>query len=230
MKLLLVEDDLKLGSVIKKLLELEHFIVDWAKDGSEALELFNQVKDNIYDVVILDWMLPELSGIEVCKIIRRQEYQGGIIFLTAKDGLDDCVLGLETGADDYISKPFEIKELVARINAVYRRKAKPFVDKVILKQGIVLDSKILKVSYNNIDLKLSKKEFAIFEMLFVHLGKTILRTSIFERIWEDKYETSEASLDTHIYTLRKKIKKVTDLIKIELNKGVGYVMEIKDVN
>ena len=121
MKLLLVEDDAKLGAVVQKLLTLENFQTDWAQDGKEALEFVRDNRLNAYDVIILDWMLPEISGIEICRILRdkaKYNYQGGIIFVTAKDSTEDCINGLNAGADDYIVKPFQTGELIARVNAV----------------------------------------------------------------------------------------------------------------
>lgn len=116
MKLLLAEDDIKLGALVKSLLEFSGFETEWARDGREALERIREAAASSYDVVILDWMLPEISGIEICRLLRnprKYNYQGGIIFLTARDGTDDCVTGLESGADDYLVKPFENKELIA---------------------------------------------------------------------------------------------------------------------
>ena len=123
MKLLLVEDDLKLGAAQKELLEISEFDVVWATDGKEALDDFKTAATDTFDIIILDWMLPEISGLEICKILRsdKYNYQGGIIFVTAKDALDDCLNGLESGADDYIVKPFSPSELVARVKAHINR-------------------------------------------------------------------------------------------------------------
>ena len=133
MKLLLAEDDIKLGGLVKSLLELSGFEVEWAQDGKEAMDLIEEAAASSYDVIILDWMLPEISGIEICRLLRnprKYNYQGGIIFLTARGGIDDCVTGLESGADDYLVKPFQNKELIARVNALGRRKGRPFMDDV----------------------------------------------------------------------------------------------------
>lgn len=149
MKILLVEDDVKLGKVTQELLTYEKFFVDWAEDGSEAINL---IKNNVitnYDVVILDWMLPEMSGIEVCRLLRgKYNYQGGIIFVTAKGELDDCVRALDTGADDFVVKPYKIKELTARLNAVFRRKDKPFIDKIYAKENVEINSNLHTVQCN----------------------------------------------------------------------------------
>ncbi len=231
MKILLVEDDLKLGAAVRQLLELSGYAADWAKDGKEALEFVSDSKLDAYDAIILDWMLPELNGIEICKILRgnpKYNYQGGIIFVTAKDGLDDCVRGLDAGADDYIVKPFQTKELTARINAVCRRKTKPFMDSIFRRQAISLNRSLHSVSHNVKELSLGRKEFELFSLLFINQNNIIPRATIFEKVWNDRPDTSPASLDSHIYLLRKKLKPFCDKIKIRLIKNVGYLMEIEN--
>ncbi len=226
MKILLVEDDVKLGQTTKELLEYEHCLVDWAEDGREALELVKENMDACYDVILLDWMLPEISGIEICLLLRNKyNYQGGIVFVTAKGEVDDCVHALDTGADDFIVKPFKIKELIARINAVSRRKGKPFVNKIYSRGAIEINKDLHIVCYNGHELQLRKKEFALFEMLFVNLNNVLPRTAIFEKIWGDKLDTNMESLDSHIYMLRKDLKCFPQ-IQIKLIKNIGYKMEV----
>lgn len=227
MKILLVEDDIKLGKATKELLTYENCFVDWAEDGIEALSVIQNNTNECYDVILLDWMLPEISGIEVCKLLRsKYNYQGGIIFVTAKGELDDCIRALNTGADDFIVKPYKIKELLARINAVNRRKSKPYIDKIYNKNNIEVNSDLHTIQYKDIKLQLRKKEFALFEMLFMNLGNIIPRETIFSKIWEDKLDTNIESLDSHIYMLRKTLK-MLPIIQIKLVKNVGYKMEIK---
>lgn len=227
MKILLVEDDVKLGKVTQELLTYENFSVDWAEDGTDAL---NFIKDNAsgnYDAVILDWMLPGISGINICQLLRNKyNYQGGIIFVTAKGELDDCVKALNTGADDFIVKPYKIKELTARLNALLRRKDKPFIDKIYNKENVEINSSLYTVKCNGITVQLRKKEFALFEMLFINLNNILPRTAIFEKIWEDKMDTNMESLDSHIYMLRKSLKAFPN-IQIKSVKNIGYKMEIK---
>ena len=202
MKLLLAEDDIKLGALVKSLLEFSGFETEWARDGREALERIREAAASSYDVVILDWMLPEISGIEICRLLRnprKYNYQGGIIFLTARDGTDDCVTGLESGADDYLVKPFENKELIARVNALGRRKGRPFVDDIYTKSGVEMNS-----------------------------GQIILRETILDKVWTDNPEISPASLDAYIYILRRKIREFSGRIRIRLVKGIGYVLEIEE--
>ena len=229
MKLLLVEDDEKLGAAVRQLLELEGHRTDWAKDGAEALEFVTDSRLDAYDIIILDWMLPELNGLEVCKILRQNpkyNYQGGIVFVTAKGELDDCVRALNSGADDFVVKPFKIRELTARLNAVCRRKSKPFIDKVYSRNNIEINRDLNTVSCGGKELHLRKKEFSLFEMLFVNLNNILPRAAIFEKVWSDKLDTNMESLDSHIYMLRKSLK-IFPQIRIKLVKNVGYKMEIE---
>lgn len=229
MKILLVEDDAKLGQATMQLLEYEGCSCDWATTGTEALEDVRTGQSNCYDVILLDWMLPELSGLEVCNILRQKYgFQGGIIFVTAKGEEEDCVRALDRGADDYVVKPFRIKELIARIKAVSRRKGKPFIDKIYRNRSFAINRDLQQISADNRRLRLRRKEFALFELLFVNLGNILPREVIFEKIWGDNLETNMESLDSHIYSLRKNLKDVFPEIQVKLAKNIGYMMEIND--
>lgn len=226
MKILLVEDDFKLGQATKRLFEYEHCAVDWAQDGAEALKLLESSLECTYDVIVLDWMLPEINGLSLCRLMRNKYgYQGGIIFVTAKGEVDDCVQALDTGADDFVVKPFQIKELLARINAVCRRKSKPFVDTVYSHNGVSINRDLCTVACSGAELRLRKKEFSLFEILFVNLNTILPRAALFEKVWFDKPETNMESLDSHIYMLRKNLR-IFPKIRITLIKNVGYRMEI----
>lgn len=228
MKVLLVEDDMKLGKTIQELLIYEHCSVDWVQNGTDAEKTIKYGADFVYDVVILDWMLPGITGLDICKLLRNKyNFQGGIVFVTAKGELDDCVSALNFGADDYIIKPLKIKELIARLNAVCRRKGKPFIDKTYSRGTICINSCLNTITCQNTSITLRKKEFELFEMLFVNLNNLIPRKAIFEKIWSDKLETSEESLDSHVYTLRKKLKSFPK-IQIKSVKNIGYKMEIAE--
>lgn len=229
MRILLVEDDKILGQGVKTLLELEGCDTVWAKDGAEAIEDFNLNKQNGFDIVLLDWMLPELSGIEICRYLRHSRkgnFSGGIIFLTAKAELDDCVEGLDAGADDYITKPFEIKELIARINAVARRKNKPYVDDVYEYGGFILNSAERTLEFSGEVMHFSQTEFKILQILFVNHGRTILRETLLDKVWGNNLEISSANLDSYIYNVRKKTKQWENNLTIRLHKSLGYTMEI----
>ena len=227
MKILLVEDDVKLGRATQELLNYENCDVDWVQDGSEAIALIRDNPAAGYDVVVLDWMLPGINGIEICRLLRdKYNFQGGIVFVTAKGELDDCVRALNSGADDFVVKPFKIRELTARLNAVCRRKSKPFIDKVYSRNNIEINRDLNTVSCGGKELHLRKKEFSLFEMLFVNLNNILPRAAIFEKVWSDKLDTNMESLDSHIYMLRKSLK-IFPQIRIKLVKNVGYKMEIE---
>ena len=147
MKILLVEDDVKLGRATQELLNYENCDVDWVQDGSEAVALIRDNPAAGSDVVGLDWMLPGINGIEICRLLRdKYNFHGGIVFVTAKGELDDCVRALNSGADDFVVKPFKIRELTARLNAVCRRKSKPFIDKVYSRNNIEINRDLNTVS------------------------------------------------------------------------------------
>ena len=136
--------------------------------------------------------------------------------------------GLESGADDYLVKPFENKELIARVNALGRRKGRPFVDDIYTKYGVEMNSRTGKLTAGGKELKLSRREFELFRLLFVNSGQIILRETILDKVWTDNPEISPASLDAYIYILRRKIREFSGRIRIRLVKGIGYVLEIEE--
>lgn len=226
MKILLVEDDEKLGKNTQTLLTYENCSVEWVQTGNEALNRIKFMQDSCFDVILLDWMLPEMDGLSLCKLFRNKYgFQGGIVFVTAKSDVDDCVNALNAGADDFIVKPYKVKELIARIHAVARRKAKPYIDRTYAKEGFSINKDLHIITFNEQSIHLRKKEFAILELLFVNLRTILPRNAIFETVWSDKSETNEESLDSHIYNLRKKLK-IFPNIQITSFKNIGYKMEI----
>lgn len=228
MNILLVEDDINLGSILCRVLEKEGFKADWAKDGEEVFAYMDYSANNIYDVIVLDWMLPETTGPEICKKLRTNKkylYQGGIIFLTARDAIDDRVEGLEAGGDDYLAKPFENKELIARLRALDRRKGRPYIEDTVQISDIVLDRKGHTISYMGKQKLLSAREFELFDLLFVNTNRVLPRDTIIDRIWGDDGDITSANLDSHIYLLRKKLKDFCPEITIKLIRGIGYKLE-----
>ena len=228
MKVLLVEDDKRLGDILCQVLKKEQIDVDWAKDSIDVFAYMDYNENNVYDIIILDWMLPEVTGPEICKKLRtskKYNYQGGIIFLTAKDSTEDRVEGLEVGSDDYLVKPFENKELIARLKALYRRKNKPYIDNTLEISEILLNRVEHTITYNGKQKQLSSKEFELFDLLFVNINRVLPREVIIERIWGDNAEITSANLDSHIYLLRKKLKNFCPNISINLLRGIGYKLE-----
>lgn len=213
MKILLVEDNKTIGNNIKKYLELEHHEVIRAENGLYAFEI---TKHHAFDVIILDIMLPWMDGITLCKTIRKEYPSTPILMTTAKSELDDKLEWFACGADDYIVKPFDLKELDARIHAV----AKRIPVKNILEYKIIrIDKDQKKIFKKNKEIKTTLKEFQILEYLLERKGRSISRTEIIEEIWgNDQVFEEDAKLDVYISNLRKKFGKTL----IETIKGFGY--------
>jgi len=213
MKILLVEDNKTIGSNITKYLELEKHEVMWAENGLYAFEV---LKHHEFDVIILDIMLPGMDGITLCKNIRKEQPTTPIIMTTAKGELDDKLEWFACGADDYIVKPFDLKELDARIIAVTKRLP---VKDVLEYKNLRLDKDQKKIFKNNKEIKLTLKEFQIIEYLLERKGRSISRTEIIEEIrGNDQVFEEDAKLDVYISMLRKKLGKTM----IDTIKGFGY--------
>lgn len=228
MRVLLVEDDLKLGRILSRVIQNADIETDWAQNSDEAFDYIAYSADNLYDVIILDWMLPGKAGPEICRILREDSqygYTGGVMFLTARDALEDRVKGLEVGGDDYLVKPFENAELIARLKALNRRKTKPYIDDFIKIAGVTLNRNEHAVTYGDITIRFSSREFEIFDLLLINLNKVLPRNTIIEHIWGMEAEITSASLDSYIYLLRKKIKPLEKALRIKLLRGVGYKIE-----
>lgn len=228
MRVLLVEDDLKLGRILSRVIQNAGIEADWAQNADEAFDYVAYSADNLYDVIILDWMLPGKTGPEICRILREDSkygYSGGVMFLTARDALEDRVMGLEVGGDDYLVKPFENAELIARLKALNRRKTKPYIDDFIKIAGVTLNRNEHTVTCGDITIPFSSREFEIFDLLLINLNKVLPRNTIIEHIWGMEAEITSASLDSYIYLLRKKIKPLEKTLHIKLLRGVGYKIE-----
>lgn len=222
MYLLLAEDDKKLGNLIVHLLEQEHFTVDWVLNGEDA---YDYVSLTEYDLVLLDWMLPGKDGVQVCKQLRKDNYDGAILMLTARDALDDRVAGLDAGADDYLVKPFEFKELLARIRALLRRRNKPILQEEISAGSLILDRQNHILKKENESIQLSSREFGLMELLMINSGQTLSRDMILDRIWGYDTEVTSNTLDAYIRLLRKKIGDGDRHRLIKNVRGVGYRFE-----
>ncbi len=221
--ILLAEDEEKIAKLLIHLLKKEGYEVDHAHNGFEALEY---VSINTYDLIILDWMMPEMDGIEACKAMRLNGYEGGILMLTAKDTLDNKIKGLESGADDYLVKPFEFRELKARLRALERRSSKSIRSDQVAKGDFKIDRTQQKAYYKDDAFDFSKKEYLLFELLFENAGNTITRATLIDRVWGIDGEITENNLEAYIRLLRKKIKvKSKDKIIVTV-RGIGYKMEV----
>lgn len=223
MLILLAEDDPKIAELLIHLFKKDGYQIDHAKDGVEAL-LYTE--NNHYDIILLDWMMPGKSGLEVCETLRNRHYNGGILMLTAKDTLDDKIIGLENGADDYLIKPFEYKELLARVKALSRRSNQKLNEDLLAIGDYTLDRVHKIVLYRNTDLSLSSREFQLLSLLLENNRQVVPRDVIIDRVWGLDQEITQNNLDAFIKLLRKKIEKSTkDNIILNI-RGIGYKVEV----
>lgn len=226
MKILLVEDDPKIASFVKIGLESNNCIVDVAYDGPRG-EKF--VTSKTYDIIILDVVIPGMSGFELCKIIRNMGIFTPIIMLTSLDSVDDKLTGFESGADDYVIKPFSFRELLARIHALNRRNKDSFVSPVIRVLDLEMDSTSRTVKRNKKEIKLTPTEYKILELLLNNKGKVFDRIDIAEKIWGISFNSGTNVIDVHINSLRKKIDKDFKQKLIHTKVGFGYLLQEEEI-
>ncbi|ARA97889.1 MULTISPECIES: response regulator transcription factor [Geobacillus] len=219
MKVLLAEDDLHLGELIVHLLKkkgIDH--IDWVQEGEDA---YDYAMAEFYDVVVLDWMLPNGDGVDICRRLRQNGYTGAILILTAKDAVQDRVTGLEAGADDYLVKPFEIDELVARLKALARRTFVPLQEETVTFHGFTLNRTSHTLHRNNEEISLTPREFQLLDLLVQNQGQVVPRETILDRVWGWDADVSMKTIDATIKLLRKKLK--DDVIQTV--RGVGYKID-----
>ncbi len=222
MRILLAEDDMRLGKLVKYMLEKEGNVVDWVTTGDMAYEY--AIYDD-YEVLILDWMMPIKSGIEVCKQLREKDYERAILMLTARDAIEDRVVGLDMGADDYLVKPFEFAELFARIRALARRSNAQIQREIIIFGNFYFDKtqKILKKSDQ--EIQLSPREFQILDLLVQNIGIVVPKEVILERVWGLESEVNSNIVESYVKLLRKKMELNEEETTIKTIRGVGYKLE-----
>ncbi|MBN1573027.1 MAG: response regulator transcription factor [Deltaproteobacteria bacterium] len=221
MRILIVEDEAKVASFIKRGLEEEHYAVDVAEDGKEAVALVDSYD---YDLAILDIMLPEMDGLSVLSHIRSVGKAMPVVLLTAKDLVEDKVKGLDMGADDYITKPFAFEELLARIRVLLRR-GKPEESLKLSIADLVLDPVTHKVTRDNKEINLTAKEYGLLEYLLRNQRRVLTRTMISEHVWDIKHDTFTNVIDVYINYLRNKIDKGFSKKLLHTIRGVGYKLE-----
>lgn len=218
MRILLIEDEQRLAQGIKKGLEEEGFAVDTAFDGEDGQFL---AESEPYDVIILDIMLPKIDGYTVCRHLRKKQIRTPILMLTAKTTVEEKVAGLDSGADDYLTKPFAFLELKSRIHALIRRNTHD-TSPVLSIADVILDPIKHTVSRSGKAIPLTPKEFSILELLLRHKDETVTRTMVIEHVWDYQFDSMSNVVDVFIASLRRKLDKHAAVKLIHTLHGVGY--------
>ncbi len=224
MKILLVDDEKQLVDALSVILKQNNYSVDYALNGEDGLDL---ALSGIYDLIILDVMMPKLDGFSLLKKIRQNNISAPVLILSAKSELNDKVDGLNLGADDYITKPFNTDEFLARIRALLRRKEK-FTSDVLSYGDVNLNRDNLELVCNNKKVALGKKEFQILEMLILSEGKCIDKERFIEKIWGYDSDAEYNTIEVYISFLRKKLALIGARVEIKSLRGVGYVLGVKN--
>ncbi len=224
MRILLVEDEAKVASFLERGLREAGYDVVLADDGSSGYE---QARNGEFDFMILDWMLPGLSGIELCRRIREQDSDVPVILLTARDTLDDKITGLDCGADDYITKPFAFEELLARIRSLYRR-TRLGDDTILHIAGLCIDLFEHRVSTNGSDVPLSNREFELLVYFARRPNKLVTREMLARDVWKITFDTGTNYIDVYVNYLRNKLKGATSKPLIFTLRGSGYILKTEN--
>ncbi len=218
MRALVVEDESKMAALLRRGLQEEGFAVDIAANGEDGSWMGTE---NDYDVILLDVMLPDVDGFEVCRRLRAADRWAPILMLTARDGVQDRVAGLDAGADDYLTKPFSFDELLARVRALLRRG--PSERPPVLTVGdLVLDPASRRVSRGDQEIDLTPKEFGLLDLFLRHPGEALSRTRILEHVWDFAYDGDSNVVDVYVRYLREKVDRPFGRRSIETVRGVGY--------
>ncbi|MEW5675397.1 response regulator transcription factor [Flavobacterium enshiense] len=223
MHILIIEDEKGISDFLKQGLEEENYKVTVAGNGEDGLKIFTGTKP---DLVLLDWLMPKMSGLEVCKKIREKNLKVPILFLTAKDTVQETIEGLKAGANDYIKKPFSFEELLERIKVHFRNSE----NQEILKFGVVeLDPLKYKVFVRKNEISLTQREFELLKYLMEHKGRVCTRNMIISDVWDIRFEYDTGVIDVFINAIRKKmnLSKEEDIIKTI--RGVGYMVDESEV-
>jgi len=222
MRVLIVEDEKDLAMILSEILEMEGYYTDVVHDGVSGLD--NALSD-IYDIIILDVMLPRMDGIRVLSEIRKSSIGTPVLILTAKSEVEDKVCGLDNGADDYLTKPFNTKELLARIRALLRRKEKVIIDENLKFADIILDKYTHQICKGDQKVKLTKKEYDIIELLILNYGKVISKEELTVKIWGYDADIEYNSIEVYISFLRKKLGAINSRVNISTVRGLGYTIK-----
>lgn len=221
MKILVVEDEKKVSSFIKRGLEEESYEVETAADGEEGLKIATESR---FDLIILDWMLPKLDGISVLKELRDRKLVTPVLMLTAKDTVEDIVVGLETGSDDYLTKPFAFAELLARVKALIRRSEMDRGAELCF-ADLRIDPVAHKVWRSDKEIDLTAKEYGLLEYFMRNPNQVLTRTMIADHVWDYTFDSFTNIIDVYVNYLRKKIDRDAPVKLIHTVRGVGYILK-----
>ena len=218
MRILVVEDEIKLANAVRRALQLQKYAVDIAYDGQSGLDL---AVGESFDLIILDVMLPGIDGMEICRRIRREGIKTPVLMLTAKGRISDKITGLDTGADDYMVKPFSFEELFARVRALFRRSVQS-PDPLLQVKDLTLDPVSFKVERSGKSIKLSSREFSILEYLIRRKNTVVTRDQILSHVWDYDSDILPGTVEVHIKHLRDKIDTSFTVPLIKTIRGFGY--------
>lgn len=224
MRILIVEDEMHLAEALSQILKKNNYTVDAVNDGEAGLD--NALSD-IYDIIVLDIMLPKMDGISILKNIRKEGISTPVILLTAKGEITDKVRGLDSGADDYLAKPFASEELLARIRALSRRKGEVIPDGTLKFADIELNTQTLKLSKGGKEVKITLKESELLEFLITRKGMTTSKELIIEKLWGYDSDAEDNHVEVYISFLRKKLQFLNSEASINTVRNLGYILEVK---
>lgn len=224
MRVLIVEDERKISAYVKRGLEEQGYAVDAAYTGTEALDFADAAP---YDLILLDILLPEMDGLAVCRELRQRDNRTPVLMLTARDAIDERVAGLDAGADDYLVKPFALKELLARLRALTRRSADVPKSPVLQIADLTLDTLTRRVKRDNKTIELAAKEYAVLECLLREPERVLTRTQIAEHVWNYDVFNQSNIVDVYIKNLRRKIDDGFEVKLIHTVRGAGYRLSVE---
>lgn len=225
MKILIIEDEYSLADAIAETLKKENFTPIIITNGEEGE---NEALSNVYDLILLDVMLPDKDGFEILRNVRKEKIETPVIMLTAKSEMSDKLNGLENGADDYITKPFHMRELIARIKVVLKRKVNIQDTNVLEYSDLKLDLGTGKMSSNYVEIPINGKELDLLEILLLNKKQIVNREMLANKIWGYNSEAEYNNVEVYVSFLRKKLKLLKSKVKIKAVRGIGYKMEGED--
>lgn len=225
MKILIIEDEYSLADAISETLKKQNFVTNIITEGEEGE---NEALTGVYDLILLDIMLPNKDGFKILESLQREKIETPVIILTAKSEIYDKLNGLENGADDYITKPFHMKELVARIKVVLKRKNDVKDLSIIQYEDLSLNLKNGKISCKNNEITINGKELELLEILMINKKQTVSRESLANKIWGYNSDTEYNNVEVYISFLRKKLKLLKSKVEIKTVRGIGYILEVQN--